>query len=70
MKKRNKVMETMKSFLDEKKTSLLSDIRTAVSSDSKKLNMLAKILPKFEEAKVLYERIISEYSERSLIFLI
>ena len=60
-------METMKSILDEKKTTLLSDIRTAVSSDSKKLNVLAKILSKFED---LYERIISEYSERSLIFLI
>ena len=64
------VMETMEGILDEKKTILLSAILTAVSSDPNKLKMLGKVLSKFEETKVLSERIISEHSERTLIFLI
>ena len=61
-------METMEGILDEKKTTLLSAIHTVISSDHKNLKMLATVLSKFEETKVLSERIISEYSERPLIF--
>ena len=61
------VIETMEGILDEKKTTLLSAIHTAVSSDHKKLKVVATVLSKFEEMKVLSERIISEYCERSLI---
>ena len=61
-------METMKGILDEKKTTLLSAILTAISSYHKKLKLLATVLSKFEETKVLSEIIISEYSERTLIF--
>ena len=58
------VMETMEGILNEKKTTLLSAIHTAVSSDHKKLKVVATVLFKFEETKFLSERIISEYSER------
>ena len=61
-------METMEGILDEKKTTLLSAIYIAISSDHKNLKVLATVLSKFEEIKVLSERIISEYSKRSLIF--
>ena len=55
------VMETMEGILNEKKTTLLSAIHTAVSSDHKKLIMLATVLSKFEETRTLSERIINEY---------
>ena len=64
------VMETMEGIMNEKKTTLLSAIHTAVSSDHKKLKVVATVLSKFEEMKVLSERIISEYSEISLILII
>ena len=60
-------METTECTMDEKKTALLSAIQTAISSHHKNLKVLAKILSKFEEMKVLSEIIFSEYSERSLI---
>ena len=56
-------METLEGSLDEKKTTLLSAIHTAVSSDHKKLKVLATVLSKFEETKILSERIISEYGK-------
>ena len=59
-------METLKGSLDEKKTTLLSAIYTAISSDHKKLKVLTTVLSKFEETKMLSERIISEYSMRSI----
>ena len=58
-------METLEKSLDEKKTTLLSAIHTAISSDHKKLIVLARVLSKFEETKILSESIISEYGERS-----
>ena len=58
-------METLEGSLDEKKTTLLFAIYTAISSDHKKLKVLATVLSKFEETKMLSERIISEYGERS-----
>ena len=61
-------METfeIEDILDEKKTTLLSAIHTAISSDHKKLKMLAKVLSKFEETKMLSEKIISEYGKRTI----
>ena len=54
-------METSEESLDYKKTTLLSAIHTAVSSDHKKLKVLATVLSKFEETQGLSERIINEY---------
>ena len=59
-------MESLKRTQDEKKTTLLSAIHTAISSDHKKLKMLATVLSKFEETKMLSERIISEYGKRTI----
>ena len=56
-------MEILKRSLDEKKTTLLSAIHTAISSDHKKLKVLATVLSKFEETRGLSERIISEYGK-------
>ena len=56
-------METLEKSLDYKKTTLLSAIHTAISSDHKKLKVLATVLSKFEETQGLSERIISEYSK-------
>ena len=58
--------ETLEDTLDKKKTILLSAIQTAISSDQKKVYALATVLSKFEETKLLSERIISEYGERAL----
>ena len=59
-------MESLKGTPDEKKTTLLSAIHTAISSDHKKLKVLTTVLSKFEETKMLSERIISEYGKRSI----
>ena len=59
-------MESFKGSLDEKKTTLLSAIHTTISSDHKKLKMLATVLSKFEETRMLSERIISEYGKRTI----
>ena len=59
-------MESLQGSPDEKKTTLLSAIYTAISSDHKKLKVLVTVLSKFEETKMLSENIISEYSERSI----
>ena len=59
-------MESLKGSLDGKKTTLLSAIHTAISSDHKKLKVLATVLSKFEETKTLSERIISEYGKKSI----
>ena len=53
-------MEKLEGSLDEKKTTLLSAIHTAISSDCKKLKVLATVLSKFEETKMLSKNIISE----------
>ena len=54
-------IETLKGTLDEKKTTLLSAIHAVVSSDHKKLEVVATVLSKFEETKTLSKRIINEY---------
>ena len=59
-------IETLKGTHDEKST-FLSAIHTAISSDHKKLKTLATVLSKFEETKILSERIISEYGKRTNI---
>ena len=57
-------IETLKGTLDEKKTILLSAMHTTISSDYKKLKVLATVLSKFEETKMLSERIITEYGNK------
>ena len=59
-------MESLKGTQDEKKTTLLSAIHTAISSDHKKLKVLATVLSKFDEMKTLSERIINEYGKRTI----
>ena len=56
-------METLEGSLDEKKTTLLSAIHTAISSDHKKLKVLATVLSKFKETQGLSESINSEYGK-------
>ena len=56
-------IETLESSLDDKKTTLLNAISTAVSSDHQKLKILATTLSKFEEMRLLGDNIYSEYSE-------
>ena len=57
-------METMEDVLDEKKMTLLSAIHTAVSSDHKKLKAFGTVLSRFEETKMLSERVIAECGKR------
>ena len=61
-------METLEieDILDKKKTILLSAIHTAISSDHKKLKMLTTVLSKFEETKMLSQRIVNEYGKRTI----
>ena len=59
-------IESLQGSPDEKKTTLLSAIHTAISSDHKKLKTLATVLSKFEETKILSQRIISEYGKRMI----
>ena len=61
-------METLEGILDEKKTTLLSAMHSAVSLDHKKLKVLATVLSKFEETKILSETIINEYCERTILY--
>ena len=58
-------MESLEGTLDEKKTTLLSAIQKAVSSDHKKLKILATVLSKFENTKQLSEKISSEYGQNN-----
>ena len=59
-------MESLQGTHDEKRSTFLSAINTAISSDHKKLKTLATVLSKFEETKILSERIISEYGKRTI----
>ena len=63
-------MERPEGTLDEKKTTLLSAIHTAVSLDHKKLKILATVLSKFAETKILSEKIIREYGEISILNIV
>ena len=59
-------IESLKGTQDEKKTILLSAIHTVISSDHKKLKILATVLSKFEETKILSQKIINEYGKRTI----
>ena len=54
-------MEGLKGSTDEKKTTLLSAIHIAISSNHKTLKVFATILSKFEKTKKLADILISEY---------
>ena len=53
-------VETLESSLNDKKTTLLTAISTAVSSDHRKLNVLAMTLSKFEEMSPIAHKLLSE----------
>ena len=59
-------MEDFQGTLDEKKTTLLSVIHTAVCSDHHKLKKVAKGLSKFKETHLLSKNIMSEYGMKFL----
>ena len=56
-------IETLEVSLYNKKTSLLNSICTAVSSDHRKLKVLAIVLSKFEETSTLGNQILSAYGK-------
>ena len=56
-------IEILERSLDEKKTTQLSAIHTAVSLDHKKWKVVATVLSRFEETQGLSERIISDYGK-------
>ena len=56
-------METLEVSVDNKRTTLLSAIRTAVSSDHKNIKVLAKVLSKFEDTKELADKLLNQYSK-------
>ena len=53
-------VETLESSLNDKKIALLTAISTAVSSDHRKLKMLATTLNKFEEMRSIAHAILSK----------
>ena len=63
-------MERSEISQDVKKTTLLTIIHEAVSSDYKKLKVLAEVLSKFEKTSILSKQIFSEYSKRINVKLI
>ena len=57
-------METLEDSLDEKKATLLSAIHAIVSFNHKMLKVLPSLLSKFEETKLLFDRIGREYGKK------
>ena len=53
-------VETLESSMNDKKTTLLRAISTAVSSDHRKLNILATTLSKFEEMSSIAHKLLNE----------
>ena len=56
-------VETLESSLNDKKRTLLTAISTTVSSDHRKLNVLATTLSKFEEMSSIAHKLLSEYGK-------
>ena len=56
-------VETLEVSVDNKRTNLLSAVRTAASSDHKNIKVLAKVLSKFEETRELADKLLNQYSE-------
>ena len=56
-------IETLEGMLDDKKTTLLTAISTAVSSDHKKLKVLVMVLSRFEEMRSLANKILIRYGK-------
>ena len=59
-------IETLEGTLNEKKTFLLSAMHKELSSEHKKLKLLATVLSKFEETRHLADKINNEYCKKSL----
>ena len=56
-------VETLESTLDNKKTTLLTAVCIAVSSDHRKLKVLATVLSKFEEMRLIGSKILRTYGK-------
>ena len=56
-------VETVEVSVDNKRITLLSAVRIAVSSDHKNIKVLAKVLSKFEETKELADKLLNHYSK-------
>ena len=54
-------VENLEVSVDNKRTTLLSAMRTAVSSEYKNIKMLAKVLFKFEETRELADKLLKQY---------
>ena len=61
-------IETFESSADNKKTTLLTAIRTAVFSDHKNLKTFATVLSKYEETRALANKLFSEYGKYSMLY--
>ena len=60
-------VETLQGVVDNKRTTLLSAVRAAVSSDHKNIKVLAKVLSEFEETRELADKLLNEYSKFSVV---
>ena len=61
-------IETLESSPDNRKTILLTAVRAAVSLDHVMLKVFATVLSKFDETRVLANKLFSEYSEYYILY--
>ena len=55
--------EKLEVSVDNKRTTLLSAVRIAVSSDHKNIKVLANVLSKFQETRELADKLLNQYSK-------
>ena len=60
-------VETLEGEVDNKRKTLLSAVRNAVSSDHKNIKVLAKVLSEFEETRELADKLLNEYGKLSVV---
>ena len=60
-------VETLEGEVDNKRKTLLSAVRNAVSSDHKNIKVLAKVLSDFEETRELADKLLNEYGKLSTV---
>ena len=60
-------VETLEGEVDNKRRTLLSAVRNAVSSDHKNIKVLAKVLSEFEETRELADKLLNEYGKLSVV---
>ena len=59
-------VETLEGMVDNKRKTLLSAVRNAVSSDHKNIKVLAKVFSEFEETRELANKLLNEYGKFSV----